>query len=80
MERLTAGKRSYWKGPPGTVDPIFLHELALELHMPVREMCERMPVSELTRDWPLFFEWRRREGNRARERAENEQKKPRTFA
>ena len=50
--------------PPGMVDPLFLHELALELHMPVGEMCNRMSAEELTVDWPLFFQYREREAQR----------------
>jgi hypothetical protein len=49
---------------------MFLHELALELGMPVGEMCERMSAAELNRDWPLFFEVRRREQRRAQREAE----------
>ena len=41
--------------PMGVPDPMFLHELALELHMPVGEMCERMSLHELTVMWPAFF-------------------------
>lgn len=52
------------KLPPGVADPIFLHELALELHMPVGEMCQRMSAQELTVGWPLFFAWRKREEKR----------------
>jgi hypothetical protein len=43
----------------GLVDPIFLHELALELRMPVGEMCERMTAHELQR-WVAFFQLRAR--------------------
>lgn len=50
--------------PPGMVDPLFLHELALELHMPVGEMCSRMSAQELTVLWPLFFQYREREAQR----------------
>lgn len=46
---------------PGIVDPIFLHELALELKMPVGEMCQRMSAHELTVLWPAFFDVRRRQ-------------------
>jgi hypothetical protein len=52
---------------------MFLHELALELGMPVGEMCERMSAAELTRDWPLFFEVRNRE--RRRQQREDEMKR-----
>lgn len=60
--------------PPGVVSPLFLHELALELHMPVGEMCERMSAAELTRDWPAFFAYRAREHERQQARAEEDQK------
>lgn len=50
---------------PGMVDPIFLHELALELGMPVGEMTRRMSAHELTVAWPRFFEWRRADRERA---------------
>jgi hypothetical protein len=43
------------KLPPGTVDPMFLHELALELKMPVGEMSSRMSAHELAVSWPAFF-------------------------
>jgi len=39
----------------GVPDPMFLCELALELHMPVGEMCGRMSLHELTVMWPAFF-------------------------
>lgn len=53
--------------PPGVVDPLFLHELALELHMPVGEMCNRMSAHELTVLWPAFFAYRNREATRQQE-------------
>jgi hypothetical protein len=56
------------KLPPGTVDPMFLHELALELKMPVGEMCSRMSAHELAVSWPAFFR------HRASERKREEQK------
>lgn len=62
--------------PPGVVDPLFLHELALELKMGVEEMCNRMSAAELTRDWPLFFQWRARESER---QAEKQNEARRTF-
>lgn len=55
---------------PGVVDPMFLHELALELHMPVGEMCERMSAHELTVMWPAFFEVRARAQKREQKREE----------
>lgn len=64
--------------PTGVVDPLFLHELALELHMPVGEMCRRMSAAELCRDWPLFFEYREREAKRRAAAAEASQA-PETF-
>ena len=39
----------------GLVDPLFLHELALELHMPVGEICDRMSAHELSVMWPAYF-------------------------
>ncbi len=42
------------------MDPYFLHELALELRMPVGELTQRMSAKELTIDWPEFFAARRR--------------------
>ena len=60
--------------PPGVVDPLFLHELALELHMPVGEMCNRMSAAELCRDWPLFFQYREREAKRQEDANEQAQR------
>jgi hypothetical protein len=55
--------------PPGVPDPIFLHELALELKMSVAELtCGRgtpMSAHELTVAWPAFFRARNRETLRA---------------
>ena len=53
--------------PPGVVDPLFMHELALELRMPVGELGQRMSVHELTVAWPAFFQYRERERQRAEE-------------
>jgi hypothetical protein len=50
---------------PGVVDPLFLHELALELHMPVGELCRRMSLHELYVMWPAYF--RQREATRRSE-------------
>jgi hypothetical protein len=36
-------------------------ELALELHMPVGELGQRMSAHELAVMWPAFFAWRERE-------------------
>jgi hypothetical protein len=55
--------------PAGVVDPLFLHELALELKMPVGEMCQRMSAHELTVLWPEFFAYRNREQKRQEDRA-----------
>lgn len=57
--------------PPGVMDPLFLHELALELHMPVGEMCKRMTAKELCVDWPLYFQYRDRERARQEDLAQN---------
>ena len=50
--------------PPGAVDPLFEHELALELHMSVAELRHGrgtpMSVQELTVGWPMFFAYRNR--------------------
>ena len=56
--------------PPGVVDPLFLHELALELRMPVGEMCNRMSAHELTVLWPEYFAYRNREAERQASAAE----------
>jgi len=49
---------------PGVVDPLFMHELALELHMTVGELCygrgTPMSLHELSVAWPEFFDYRRR--------------------
>lgn len=41
------------------MDPLFLHELALKLGMPVREMCRRMSLRELN-EWVEYFAYERR--------------------
>lgn len=56
--------------PPGVVDPLFLHELALELKMPVAEMCSRMSAHELTVLWPAYFAYRQRAQARAEGRSQ----------
>lgn len=56
--------------PPGTVDPIFMCELALELHMPVGELADRMSAHELSVMWPAYFRHRHREAEREREKRE----------
>lgn len=55
--------------PPGTVDPIFMCELALELHMPVGELADRMSAHELYVVWPAFFAHKHREAERQAEKA-----------
>lgn len=56
---------------PGIVDPLFLHELALEMGMPVGEMCERMSAHELCVEWPAYFVARARiAAKRAQEQKE----------
>lgn len=60
--------------PPGTVDPIFLCELALELHMPISEMLHGrgtpMSANELTVVWPAFFASRARREELERKKRE----------
>jgi hypothetical protein len=46
--------------PPAIPDPIFLCELALELHMPIGEMSNRMSAHELGVVWPAYFRSRQR--------------------
>lgn len=41
--------------PLGVADPLFMGELALEMHMPVGELGERMSNHELCVFWPEFF-------------------------
>ena len=54
--------------PPGVADPLFAHELALELGMTVAELSygRGTPTSahELTVAWPAFFAYRARERER----------------
>jgi hypothetical protein len=54
--------------PSGVPDPIFLCELALELHMPVGELGDRMSAHELGVVWPEFFRYRQRVQEREEER------------
>lgn len=61
--------------PPGVPDPMFMCELALELHMPVGEMAGRMSAHELGVMWPAFFRARDRE--RAREQQTEDMKRGR---
>ena len=46
--------------PLGVPDPLFVHELALELGNSVREIGESMSAHELCVAWPAYFEARRR--------------------
>ena len=46
--------------PLGTVDPLFLAELALEMKMPVGELGQRMSNYELCVFWPNYFAQRAR--------------------
>src|ERR1700756_2928307 len=59
--RARAGEPELLPLPPGVVDRMFMHELALELGMPVGEMCRRMSAHELAVEWPAFFRMRARE-------------------
>lgn len=63
------GRLKLMKLPPGVVDPLFLHELALELGMPVGEMCKRMSAHELAVEWPAFFKARAKQRRLDEERA-----------
>lgn len=54
--------------PQDIADPLFMCELALELHMPVGELGQRMSNYELCVMWPLFFEYRRRDAEREAEK------------
>lgn len=60
--------------PLGTVDQIFMCELALELRMPIGELQQRMSAHELGVVWPLYFDYR----DRARKRAEAEAERRRS--
>lgn len=62
------GRTWLWQMPPGVADPLFEHELALELHMPVGELYDRMSLHELTVRWPAFFAYRQREAERQAEK------------
>lgn len=46
--------------PPGIADPYFMCEMALALHMPVGEMCDRMSNYELNVIWPAYYRERNR--------------------
>ncbi len=58
------------------MDPLFLHELALELKMTVADLGQRMSVREL-HSWTEFFAYRHRENERQREKEETQS--PRGF-
>ena len=45
---------------PGVPDPLFLHELALDLGMTIQDIGERMSAHELCVLWPAYYEYRRR--------------------
>ena len=48
----------------GAADPIFVHQLALELGMTVQEIGQKMSAHELCVRWPAFFKWRQRTRDR----------------
>ena len=59
LQTLKDNKRALVGGP--MVDPIFLHELALEMGKTVRELTTGEPgmsAHELSVEWPAFFEVR----------------------
>jgi hypothetical protein len=56
-------------------DPIYLHELALELGMPVGEMCRRMTAHELMVEWPAFFATRARQAERQHQEEEQRRRR-----
>jgi hypothetical protein len=61
----------------GVVDPIFLHELALELGMTVQELTTGVPGAtafELSVAWPEFFAYRAREAKRQEDQAKANRK------
>lgn len=55
---------------PKIPDPLFLHELALELGMTKRQLVENMSAHELCVEWPLYFAYRRREAERQANKAD----------
>ncbi len=61
--------------PLGVPDPIYLHELALELGMGVGAMCSQMSAHELIVEWPAFHAYRARKAER--ERMEEEMRRRR---
>lgn len=58
------------------LDPLFLHELALELNMTVAELQHGRgtptPLHELTVAWPAYFAYRGREQEREAREQERE--------
>ena len=75
-ERMRQGQTWLMQTAPGVPTRWFLHELALELHMPVGEMCSRMSAHELNVEWPAFFAARERERKHL---AEKENQRRRTL-
>lgn len=59
------------------VDPLFLHELAIELGMTVGEIGDRMSAHELTVLWPAYFGYRHREAKRQADRQNQQQRRGR---
>lgn len=58
--------------PLGVADPLFVHELALEMGKSVQEMTTGEPgmsARELTIDWPLFFAYKKRTAEAEAEKA-----------
>ena len=53
--------------PLGVVDPLFVHELAIELGMTVSEIGDRMSARELCIEWPAYFTAKRRMAEREAE-------------
>ena len=56
--------------PPGVPDPMFMHELALELGMTIGDLGRRASAHEVGVLWPAYFRARAREV----EREERQQK------
>ena len=56
------GRQRPWRFslPPSIADPFFVGELALEMHMPVGELGQRMSNWELCVYWPAWFAERNR--------------------
>jgi len=56
----------------GTIDPLFLYELAEALHMTVAELCHGrgavMSAHELTVGWPAYFSTKQAMADREAER------------